>query len=127
MIVGTGVDIVEIRRIAQAVASRRFRERVYTPAEQAYCNARGSGQAASYAARWAAKEAIVKALGIGLSGGRLTEIEIIRDERGCPGAVLSGGFSDRAATLGVSRLWLSLSHAREYAIAFCSIEEESIR
>ncbi|MBQ7515548.1 MAG: holo-ACP synthase [Schwartzia sp.] len=127
MIVGTGVDIVEIGRVARAIENRRFRERVYTPAEQTYCDARGSGRAASYAARWAAKEAVMKALGTGLSGGSLTEIEIERDEKGCPGVRLTGEFAARAAALGASRIWLSLSHAKEYAVASCNIEEESVQ
>ncbi len=127
MIVGTGIDIVEIQRIARAIESQRFRERVYTVTEQAYCDARGSGRASSYAARWAAKEAVMKELGTGLSGGCLTEIEVTRDEQGRPGVRLSGGFAVRAASLGAARIWLSMSHARDYAAASCSIEEESVQ
>lgn len=112
-----GVDIIEISRVRKAIESRAFVDRVYTPREQLYCDARGAGRAASYAARWAGKEAVMKALGTGLSGGRMTEIEIFNDDGGAPHVTLTGNFKKVADNLSVRGIELSLSHSKEYAVA----------
>lgn len=118
MIIGTGIDIVEIARIQKAISRQAFLRRVYTEAEIAYCNGRGAQAAASFAARFAAKEAALKAFGTGFDGrGKLTEIETLPDARGCPQMRLYGQLAARAKALGVERLHISLSHARLYAVA----------
>ena len=73
---GIGVDMVEVARIARAIEKGGFKDRVFTPAEQAYCDSRGVQSTQSYAARFAGKEAILKSFGTGLRGGKLTEIVI---------------------------------------------------
>ena len=110
-----GVDVVEIDRIAQMVErfGERFLQRIYTPAEQAYC----AGRAADLAARFAAKEAISKAMGTGMSGLRWTDLEVVVDERGHPSVCLHGPAQARAKALGWQQCVISLSHSRGLAIA----------
>lgn len=118
-----GVDIVEVERIEQAVArwGERFLSRVYTEAEIAYCGRRMS----SLAARWAAKEAVSKALGTGWAPQQShdagwidwTEIEVVRRDSGQPEVVLHGKARARAQRLGISGWQLSMSHTREHAVA----------
>ena len=85
MIKGTGVDIIEISRIEKSLTNEKFVERIFTKKEQEYCNSRKQMAVSSYAARFAAKEAVVKALGTGISGGGLwTDIEILPDDDGAP-------------------------------------------
>ncbi len=122
MIAGIGTDIIEIARVEKA-ATPAFLKRVYTEREQAYCEARGAGKYASYGARWAGKEAVLKAFGTGLRRGSLLDIEILNDELGCPRVQLSGYFEQLAREMGISRIWLSLSHARDYATAQCVMEK----
>ncbi|MBI3287726.1 MAG: holo-ACP synthase [Chloroflexi bacterium] len=110
-----GVDIVEIRRI-QEVVNRwggRFLGRVYTAAELAYCR----GRPPELAARFAAKEAVLKALGTGLQGPAWCEIEILPDPQGRPQVYLHGRAREIAQTGGLTRLALSLSHSWDNAIA----------
>ena len=111
-----GVDIVAITRLEKAVAywGERFLKRVYTDAELELC----CGRASSLAARFAGKEAVIKTLG-GLSKGfRWREIEILSDPRGKPLVNLYGSMRDKAASLGLSGLAISLSDCEEYAVAF---------
>ena len=122
MILGIGTDIIEIERVRKAIENPRFLERVYTEGERAYCEARGAQRAASFAARWAGKEAVLKAFGTGLREGRLTEVEIMPDELGCPKADLTGSWAELAEKRGVKRIFVSLSHAQEYATAICVLE-----
>jgi holo-[acyl-carrier protein] synthase len=116
MIVGVGVDIVDVKRIRAALESprtgERFRARVFTPEEVAYCSQRRSGHE-SFAARFAAKEAVMKALGHAY-GWR--EIEVTRTD-GPPGIRLHGRAREQAAALGIRRISLSLSHTGALAIA----------
>jgi holo-[acyl-carrier protein] synthase len=118
----TGVDLIEIARIARAVErwGERFARRVWTPAERAYC----AGRIQSLAVRWAAKEAAAKALGVGLrglgsasAGVAWTDIEVGRDPSGRPWLVLHGAAAERAASLGIAEWSLSLSHSGGLAIA----------
>ncbi len=121
----TGIDLIEIARIERAIArwGERFLRHVYTPAELAAHRERP----ASLAARWAAKEATAKLLGVGLRGMGAakraaeavgwTEIEVVGDERGRPALALHGRAAERARALGLAELALSLSHTREHAIA----------
>lgn len=122
MIVGIGADIVNIARIEKAVSREAFIKRVFTDAEKEYCLARGAGCAASFAGRFAAKEAFMKALGTGLREGRLTEIEIKNDELGAPQLELTGIFREMAQKRGVEKIWLSISHEKDYAVAQCVLE-----
>ncbi len=126
MVVSTGVDLAEIARIEQALAASygaRLRDRVFTPGEQAYCEARGRSRAQSYAARFAAKEAVMKALGVGWgASASWREIEVTRERGGPPRVVLSGRAAATAERLGITRWSLSLSHAAGLAIAFVVAE-----
>lgn len=122
MIIGIGTDIIEIDRVKKAIKQPRFLERVYTNGERDYCDSRGMQAAASYAARFAGKEAVLKAFGTGLREGTLLDIEILPDELGCPRVNLLGHYSKLASEKAVARVHLSLSHAREYATAQCVLE-----
>ena len=122
MILGIGVDIVEIGRMKKAVAKEAFVRRVFTEAEAAYCRSRGAGMAESFAGRFAAKEAVLKAFGTGLREGSLQDVEIVNDELGCPKLLLYGVFRDMAETRGLKNAWRSISHAREHAGAQCIFE-----
>jgi holo-[acyl-carrier protein] synthase len=117
MILGTGIDIVEIERIAEAVKNPRFTERVFTEQEQEYCESRRAQRASSYAARFAAKEAVMKALGTGLSKGRWLDVEILSIPDGKPNVRLGGFFEAIAREMGVVAIQLSLSHSRDFAVA----------
>jgi len=126
MVIGTGVDLAEIDRIERALAAShgsRFRERVFTAGEQAYCESRGRSRAQSYAARFAAKEAVMKALGVGW--GRHAgwhEIEVVRARGAAPRVTLSGAAAATAQRLGIGRISLSLTHAANLAMAFVVAE-----
>lgn len=123
MIVGIGCDIIEIERIARAIKSESFIRRVFTAEEAAYCQRRGQQAAASFAARFAAKEAVLKALGTGLREGSLQEIGVDNDGLGKPLVQLSGHFAMLAKQLGVKNIQISLSHSRELATAYVIMED----
>ena len=125
LILGLGTDIIEISRMKKAIEKRQFVQRVFTQNEIAYCDSRGAQRAASYAARFAGKEAVLKAFGTGLRGGSLLEIEILPDTLGCPQVALHGYHAQLAKDHGVGRICISLSHAREYAVAQCIFEGEN--
>ncbi|MBO4401002.1 MAG: holo-ACP synthase [Selenomonadaceae bacterium] len=116
MILGIGTDIIEIERIRRAVSREHFRRRVFTETEKNYCESRGAQSAASYAARFAAKEAFFKALGTGIVTS-LTEVEIQNDAAGQPQIFLRGSAEILAAEKRVGKIFVSLSHSREYATA----------
>ena len=111
-----GVDIIEIGRVAQSIDrfGQRFLKRVYTERELAYCH----GQVSSLAARWAAKEATAKALGTGIGAVSWQEIEVVSQSNQQPTLQLHGAAAALAGQLGLSGFAVSLSHTREYAIAF---------
>jgi len=118
MIVGIGIDAVEVARIRRALERHpRFRERVYTGAELESAARRGVGEVAYLAKRWAAKEAVSKALGVGFSGFAYTDIEVTNLRSGAPTIALRGELADWAAALGVVRWHLSLSDTDEIAVA----------
>ncbi len=124
MIVGSGIDLVEVERIQHSIDryGARFLNRVFTPAEQAYC-LRKRTAAESFAARFAAKEAAAKALGTGISRGvHWLEIEVVREPGGRPGLALHGNASRIAARLTVSRAVLSLTHTATLAAASVVLE-----
>ena len=110
----TGVDFTEIERVA-GVLDRygdRFLRRVFTPGEIAYCR----GRAPNLAARFAAKEAVMKCLGTGFRGVGWRDVEVVRAPSGAPSARLHGRARRRAERLGVTEIAISLSHSREYAM-----------
>ena len=112
----TGVDIIEIERIRMALErwGQRFLHRIYTEDEISYCR----GRSQNLAVRFAAKEATMKALGTGLRGVGWKDVEVVRGQGGAPSIRLHGRALLRAEKLGVKELALSLSHSREYAVAF---------
>lgn len=127
--VGLGVDIVEIDRM-KAILTRRpaFAEQVFSVVEQLYCN-RMANPATHYALRFAAKEAVVKALGTGFSDGIwVRDIEVDRDQKGKPFVKLSGRALEVAEQLGVRDLSISLSYTRNDAVACAmAVTESAIR
>jgi len=117
-VIGIGLDIVEVERIRQVIGRQpTFVERVFTPQEIAYCWPAEEHRFRRLAARFAAKEAALKALGIGLRRVKWTDVEVQRDALGAPSLRLTGRAAEVAAQRGVRRLLISLSHAREYAAA----------
>lgn len=117
----TGVDLIEISRIRRAIErhGERFLARVFTPTEILYSR----GRVAELAVRFAAKEAVSKALGIGVrvlarDGIDWRDVEVLNDMRGKPFVRLMGRAAERAAELGLSEWAVSLSHSRDHAIAF---------
>src|SRR6266852_4668134 len=126
MIVGTGVDITEVARIKAAVDrfGDRFLKRVYTPEEVRYCLAKAN-PAERLAARFAAKEAGMKAIGTGLRHGvTWHDVEVVRVPGQRPQLRFSGKAAEFAASLGCKRTHLSLSHTAEQAIAQVILEGE---
>jgi len=116
MQLSAGVDIIEIERIQQALErhARRFLRRVYTAGERS----KYGDRVPELAVRFAGKEAVSKVLGTGFAGIAWREIEILNDSRGKPVVSLSGRAQARAIELGIQHIEISLSHSREYAVAF---------
>ncbi len=124
MIIGTGIDLVEVPRILRSIErfGDRFLRRIFTDAEIAYCRARASS-AESFAARFAAKEAGAKALGTGIQHGvSWKELEVRRAPGSRPTLVLSGRARAIAGQLGVTRVSLSLTHTASLAMASVHLE-----
>ena len=125
MIVGSGIDLIEIGRIQRSVDryGGRFLDRVYTAAEKAYCLGKRNS-AESFAARFAAKEAGAKALGTGISSGvSWLEIEVVREASGRPTLRFHGRAAQIAAGLGVARAALSITHTASLAMASVVLED----
>ncbi len=126
MIVGTGVDIVEIPRIEQALErhGERFARRLYTPGEIAYCE-KFKNRAERYAARFAVKEAAFKALGTGWRNGvQWLDVEVTHQPSGKPELSLRGRAEELARELGVTRTAVSISHADRYVVAQVIFESD---
>lgn len=114
-----GIDLVDVPRIRDLLAKHgeRFISRTFTESEAAYCS-RCADPAIHFAARFAAKEAVAKALGTGFSDGiSWQEIEVLRSEEGAPSAVLHGRAAQRAAALGIGKVLISITHTKELAAA----------
>ena len=111
----TGVDIIEVGRVRRVAETygQRFLKRIYTEDEAAYCR----GRAPQLATRYAAKEAVMKALGTGVRGVRWRDIEVVRRRGQAPTVRLHGTALARAELLGIDHLAISLSHSEEYAVA----------
>jgi holo-[acyl-carrier protein] synthase len=124
MIVGTGIDIAEVPRIRQSIErfGDRFLQRIYTPGEIRYCDSKAN-RFERYAARFAAKEAAMKALGTGWNHGvRWRDCEVARMPGGRPTMVFHGKAGEFAAKLGTKNVALSISHTVEQAIAQVILE-----
>ncbi|MDE7325177.1 MAG: holo-ACP synthase [Lachnospiraceae bacterium] len=120
MIAGIGTDIVKIGRVSRAYEKKSFRNRVYTKKEQAWIGAK-SYRAAD---NWAAKEAVVKALGTGFGKIAPAQVEVLRDEKGKPYVLLHGQARSRAKELGITVCHVSISNEQEYAVAFVVADAE---
>ena len=116
----TGIDIIEIDRVARVFAAYpdRFVSRVFNPSEAAYCRNR----APQLASRFAAKEAVMKALGTGIRGIPWRSIEVTRKRGGPPEIMLHGPAKERAERMGITRIALSLSHSKQFAAASVVME-----
>ena len=125
---GIGVDMLEIDRMERVLARRpNFARRVFTEDERAYCDG-SSRPAEHYAARWAAREAVVKALGTGFAQGvGFRDVSVARDEAGRPRAVLTGRAAEVARELGVREIALSISHTRDVAVANAIAVTDDVR
>lgn len=124
MIVGTGIDIAEVHRIAESIErfGERFLRRVFTEGERNYCDSKAN-RSERYAARFAAKEAAMKALGTGWNHGvAWRDVEVLRQPGGRPTIKFHGKAAEFAAKLGASHVALSLSHTQEQAIAQVILE-----
>jgi holo-[acyl-carrier protein] synthase len=125
VILGTGIDMVEIERVARSIEryGSRFLRRVYTPGEIAYCQRKRHNAAESFAARFAAKEAAAKALGTGIGFGVIwREIEVGREPAGRPILLLHGRAAEIAEAMGVDNSSLSITHTRTATMAMVILE-----
>ena len=111
----TGVDIIEIKRVEKVALSYgdRFLKRIYTDDEIKYCR----GRAPQLASRFAAKEAVMKALGTGIRGVGWRDVEVTRKRGMAPDIKLHGRAQKRASQIGLKGLAISLSHSKEFAVA----------
>ena len=124
MIVSIGIDIIEVARIREVLLrTPRFAERVFTPAERSYCDSRGAVAAQHYAARFAAKEAALKAFQTGWRGGSSwQDVEFAARDSGAPYLILHGLVRELFEKSGATAAHLSLSHTSEHAIAQVVLE-----
>jgi holo-[acyl-carrier protein] synthase len=116
MKLATGIDLIEITRIEEVIArhGKHYLERIFTPAELEYCGKR----AESLAGRFAAKEAVAKALGSGIGDVSWKEIEILGDEQHAPTLALHGAAQSKAQELGLTNWSVSISHSQSHSVAF---------
>jgi holo-[acyl-carrier protein] synthase len=119
LVLGIGVDTVDIHRIGEVYQRRpqQFIERLLTPAERMHWQATGAG-IESLAGIWAAKEAVAKALGCGFSGFGLSDVVIVHDQLGKPGVVLMAGALHEAEVRSIKQVLISISHSSTQAVAF---------
>ena len=124
MIISIGIDIIEVARIREVLLrTPRFVERVYTERERAYCDSRGAVSAQHYAARFAAKEAALKALQTGWRGGiSWQDVEISARESGAPYLIFTGQVLEVFEKFGATQTHLSMSHTTQHAIAQVVLE-----
>ena len=125
MIVSIGIDIIEVYRISETLTrTPRFVERVFTEKERAYCESKGAASAQSFAARFAAKEAFLKALKTGWRG-KLTwqDMEILNDSQGVPNLEIKGEARKLLENLGANKIHLSMSHTTDHAVAEIILEK----
>ena len=125
MILGTGIDIVELDRIKTMLEKhgKKFLSRTYTDVEISAGEGKGLALSAYYAGRWAAKEATAKALGCGFGKEcNFLDIEVTNDKLGKPVLKLSGNAKKRAANMGIKAMHISISHEQAYAVAMVIME-----
>ena len=124
MIYGVGTDIVEVGRMEEAIKKKNFLSRLFTEKEQQYMQHRNLHPQV-IAGNFAAKEAVVKALGIGFSAFSILEIEILRNEKGQPYARCLGKAEEFIKNCRISKIHISISHEKHYATAMAVAEQES--
>ncbi|TFG64763.1 MAG: holo-ACP synthase [Spirochaetales bacterium] len=122
MILGIGIDMVEIRRIRKWMAAPGLIERYFSENEITWCSKRGKDSALSLAARFAVKEALGKALGTGMKGLALKDTQVDNDEHGKPVIILSGTAKELVEAMGGNHVHVSLTHEKEHAVAVVIIE-----
>ncbi len=123
MIYGVGIDVIEVERIRRQLArGDRFKNRIFTPHEIAYCEGK-KNRAQNYAARFAAKEAFFKALGTGWSGGlAFNQVEVVNDARGKPEIRVYGKAKELIEESGVIHIQVSLTHLKDIASSIVTLE-----
>jgi len=126
LIFGIGTDIIEVRRVGDKLArTKRLKEKVFTPREIEYCEARRMS-AQHFAARFSAKEAFLKAMGTGWSGGsKFDEIEVLNDALGKPELFVHGKVKEFCEAHGITGMEVSLSHIKDLAQAVVVLETKS--
>ncbi len=122
MVIGTGIDIIEVERVKKAAAKPTFLRMVFTPAEQEYFEERRF-EAQTIAGTFAAKEATAKALSVGFRGIKWTDIEVLHDENGKPYANLRNGALSRLKDLAGKTVHVSISHIKQLAVAQAIVED----
>jgi len=124
LIIGCGIDLVKIDRIEKIVKKwgNNFIFRIFTSLEREYCEKKKGNKYQSYAGKFAAKEALLKALGLGLREANWKEIEIKNNELGQPVIDTSGKLKNVVSAKGVSKYFISISHTKEYAVAQVILE-----
>ncbi|MEE3001488.1 MAG: holo-ACP synthase [Planctomycetota bacterium] len=119
-VVAHGVDLVEVARIERMIDQHgdRFLDRVFTAGERSYADAAGPGRSERYAARFACKEAVFKVLGTGWGEGvSWSEVDVLKDARGCPSIKVHGVVSDKALSMGIQNWLVSITHTQGQAMA----------
>ena len=121
-IVGIGIDVVDVARMRETLSrTPSFRERCFTPAERAYAE-RARDPSERFAVRFAAKEAVMKAMGLGLGAFGFYDVEVVRADDGVPGLLISGDAARLADERGITRWHLSLTHTETTAAAYVIAE-----
>lgn len=121
MIKGTGIDMTEVDRIKNNIENERFLHKIYSPVEIEYLKSRKFNPQTA-AGMFAAKEAVSKCLGTGFTNFGPCDIEVVKDEMGKPEIILKNNAKKRAQELNIETIHLSISHTREYAVAYCVAE-----
>jgi holo-[acyl-carrier protein] synthase len=124
MILGVGIDMIEVKRVMEKIdRGNGFREKIFSAQEIAFCEAR-KNKGENYAARFAAKEAFLKATGLGLTlSHQLCDIEVCNDPNGKPFMTLGGTFRDKAIELHWNKIHVSISHLQDVACAVVILEQ----
>lgn len=121
ILMGIGIDIMEIERIDKAIKNEKFKNRVFTQEEIDYFNLRGD-KPCHAAGNFAAKEAVLKVLGTGLSGIAWKDVEVLREKSGKPYVILHGNAKSIADAAGIKNIFISISHSRDLAVAQAAAE-----
>ena len=121
MIAGVGIDLCEISRMEKLIQDERFLIRFFSSEERTYIQAKGKAAAQSMAGVFAAKEALTKALGVGIAAD-IREISVLHDANGAPYYSLSGDYARMAEERGISAFFLSITHEGDMAAAVCVAE-----